>query len=147
MRAALAELDGRLLFVRGVLEDRIVIARKEDDEIMAAIRAAGVPPISLPEEPGNIKAYEYVLKMRIDRIKAKAVVELEEEIARAHADIEALEATAPSAIWLSELEAFEGAWEKFVVDRNEQYDAASAAGLGPKKKKLAAAGRIGGPKK
>jgi DNA topoisomerase-2 len=142
MRAALAELEGRLLFVRGVLEDRIVIARKEDDEIVAAIRAAGVPPISLPEEPGNIKAYEYVLKMRIDRIKAKAVTELEEEIARAQADIAALEATTPSAIWLGELAAFEEAWAKFVADRNEQYDATAAAGRagGPKKKLALKAG-------
>jgi DNA topoisomerase-2 len=137
--AELEEIDARLLFVRAVLDGRVVIARKEDEEIVEQLRAIGLPAISLREEPGNIKAYEYVLKMRIDRIKAKAVLDLEEELEKKAREKAELEAKTEAQIWLEELAEFEGAWGTFTEARMaEAAEAlASAATGGANKKKIA----------
>jgi DNA topoisomerase-2 len=139
LEAELEELAARLLFIQAVLDERIVIARRTDEEIIAQLKEVGVPPLSIREEPDNIKAYEYVMKLRIDRIKAAAVVDLEEEVAKKEAEKEALEAMSAADLWLIDIEEFEGAWAKYAADRTAEYavETEEGTGAGAKKTKKA----------
>jgi DNA topoisomerase-2 len=135
LEAELEELRAKLLFIQAVLDERIVIARRSDEEIVAQLKEVGVPPLSNREEPDSVRAYEYVLRMRIDRIKAAAVEELEREVAAAEAAKAALEAKSSGDLWMEDLESFETAWAKYAADRTAEYEVeqAPAAGAGAKK--------------
>ncbi len=142
LAAELEELHGRLLFIKGVLDERIVIAKRSDEEIVEQLKEVGVPALSIRDEPDNIKAYEYVMRMRIDRIKASAVDELEEEVEKKEAAKKELEAKSSGDLWMEDLAEFEVAWAKYSADRTAEYEGESAAtaGSGKKKSKKSGAG-------
>jgi hypothetical protein len=148
LAAELEELHGRLLFIKGVLDEKIVIAKRSDEEIVASLKTVGVPALSLREEPDNIKAYEYVMRMRIDRIKASAVTELEEEVEKKEVVKKVLEAKSSGDLWMEDLAEFEAAWAKYSADRTAEYEGESAATSGSgKKAKKGGKGGAGSKKK
>jgi DNA topoisomerase-2 len=120
MRAEIRELDARLAFVKAVVEKRLVVANAEDADLLAGLKAIGVPPISAPDLADDLKGYEYLLRMRVDRLKAAAVHELEEEVAKAKAALATLEAMTLEGLWLKDLGEFEAAWEKYEERRKEK---------------------------
>jgi DNA topoisomerase-2 len=119
MDAELVELDARVRFVRAVVNGELVVANAEDAVLLAGLRGLGLPPLSLPTvrdgttEPDNLRAYEYLLRMRVDRLKAKAVAELEEELAATQRVRAALAAKSPEQLWLDDLDLFEAEYVKF----------------------------------
>lgn len=137
MAAEIVELEARLTFVRAVVEKRLVVANAPDDELLAGMQALKLPALS---EGAGLKGYEYLLKMRIDRIKAAAVAELTEEVAAAKAARDKLAATTPQALWLTDLEEFDAAWTSYTAWRNDSYasTAAETAGAGKKIRKVKA---------
>jgi hypothetical protein len=83
-------------------------------------------------EPANIKAYEYLLRMRLDRLKASAVTELTRQVEEAEAAYEELLGTAEATLWLRDLDAFNAGWQEMIVERDEQA-ASGPAAAGAKK--------------
>jgi DNA topoisomerase-2 len=137
LRKALVELNARLVFVKAVVEKRLVVANAEDDQLLAGLKGLGVPPLSAPDSTDDLKAYEYLLRTRIDRLKSSAVKQLEQEFADAKAAMEDLERTGIEALWLKDLDAFDAAWASYEAKRNAQDEEAAAAGSdagAPKKK-------------
>ena len=133
MTAEITELEARLTFVRAVVEKRLVVANADDAELLAGLRGLGLPTLSDGED---LKGYEYLLRMRIDRIKAAAVAELEREVAAAKAARDLLASTSPEALWLTDLDAFEAAWDTYVAERTAAYsEAATESSSGASKKK------------
>lgn len=111
------EADAKARFIAAVLDERIVIARASDESIVAAIRREKLPPLSAPAESGDVKAYEYLLRMRMDRLKASAVTDLEKELFLLREKITALKTTTPSALWIEDLKEFESAWVTYANAR------------------------------
>ncbi len=118
LRKELEELNARLVFVKAVVEKRLQVANAEDADLLAGILALGVPPLSAPETPNDLKAFEYLLKMRIDKLKASSFQALEKEVADAKALLLKLESTTIEAMWSEDLEAFENAWLDFEKRRD-----------------------------
>lgn len=142
MTTEITELEARLGFVKAVVEKRLVVANAPDDELLAGLRGLGLPPLSDSSADAGLKGYEYLLKMRIDRIKAAAVAELEREVAEAKAARDVLLGTSPEALWLKDLDEFDAAWTTYVGWRTAAYTtAASESGAAKKKtvRKIAAA--------
>jgi DNA topoisomerase-2 len=136
MTTEITELEARLCFVKAVVEKRLVVANAPDDELLAGLRGLGLPPLSDSGEDAGLKGYEYLLKMRIDRLKAAAVAELEREVAEAKSARDVLFGTSPEALWLKDLDEFEAAWTTYVGWRTTAYTtAASESGAGGGKKK------------
>ena len=71
--------------------------------------------------------------MRVDRLKAAAVAELEKDVADAKDKRTHLAATSPETLWLTDLDGFVDAWEQYVSWRNATYVSA-AVGVVQKKK-------------
>jgi DNA topoisomerase-2 len=113
----ITELEAKRAFIAAILEDRLVLMRKSDEEIVAGLKACGIPPLSDPSKADAVEGYDYVLRLRIDRVKASAVAELDEQVAGKRAEIAALEATTPAAMWLNDLATFEAAWCRYKAAR------------------------------
>lgn len=125
MRREIVELDARLAFVRAVVEKRLIVANAEDADLLAGLKGLGVPPLSAPEDPNDLKAYEYLLKMRVDRLKAAAVAALEKEVTEAKAAMASLEAMTCEDLWTQDLDVFETAWTQFVERRDAAFEEAA----------------------
>ena len=133
MDGEITELEARLGFVKAVVEKRLVIANADDDVLLAGLRELGLPPISDAGADAGLKGYEYLLRMRVDRLKAAAVAELTKEVAEAKDKRTHLAGTSPEALWLADLDGFVVAWEQYIAWRNATYVSA-AVGVVPKKK-------------
>jgi hypothetical protein len=69
-----------------------------------------LPPLSKESEPASVDAYEYLLRMRMDRVKASAVVEQEKAVEHALNAVAALQATTVEEMWLKDIDEFQAAW-------------------------------------
>ena len=69
------------------------------------------------EKPDEYDSYEYCVKMRIDRVKQSAVIELDRQIAEKQEEIDRLEAETANSLWLSDLDDFEKCWNEMSVVR------------------------------
>ena len=138
LEAEAAELDARVRFVRAVVEGRLTVANAEDEELLAGLRGLRLPPLSAPGAPETLGAYEYLLRMRVDRLKAKAVVELEGELATVRAARDALAAKSAEDLWLADLSVFEEAYERFAASRVAAREEVAATSKGAAVKKRVA---------
>jgi DNA topoisomerase-2 len=140
LAAELLELEARHTFIKAVVEKRLIVANAKDEDLLAGLRSLALPPLSDASADAGLKGYEYLLRMRIDRIKAAALAELEAEIAAVRAAKAALEATTPQALWLTDLAEFETAWTSYTVSR-------AATAVASAVEAAAAAGKKGGAAK
>jgi len=111
LKKQIIELDARRRFIQAILEDRLVLQKKTDEEIVEQLKICDIPPLSNPEAPDDYNSYEYCVKMRIDRVKQAAVVELDRQISDKQAEIDRLEAETGSSLWIADLNEFEEAWK------------------------------------
>jgi DNA topoisomerase II len=117
LKKQIEELDAKRRFIQAILDDKLVLQKKTDEEIVEGLKACAIPPLSCRDEPDSVDSYEYVLRMRIDRVKKSAVIELDTQIAEKQAEIERLEAETGASLWLADLGEFEECWKKFAGDR------------------------------
>ena len=107
------ELDAKRRFIQAILDDRLVLQKRTDEQIIEGLKACSIPALSCMEKPDVYDSYDYVLRMRMDRVKQSAVVELDEQIAEKQAEKERLEAETASSLWLADLTEFQEAWVKY----------------------------------
>ena len=108
LRAEAVETDAKARFIRAVLEGSLELRRASDEEIVSSLKAHSLPALS--GDPESIDGYEYLLRLRMDRVKANAIIEAEESVKKALAAVELLENTTASELWLKELDDFESGW-------------------------------------
>ena len=111
------EADAKARFLQAVLDGTIDMRRASDEDIVALMIAHDLPALSGDKAKTNVDAYDYLLRLRMDRVKASAVEEHKRAVVAAQAALAALEATTAGAMWLSDLAEFEGAWKKMRAER------------------------------
>jgi len=129
MAKQLIELNAKYVFVLAIVEKRLIVTNVTDEDLLAGLKGLKLPPLSDGE---GLKGYEYLLRMRIDRLKASSVAELAKEVADMTAERDRLAATPPETIWSLELDAFSTAWETYSKERTATYTVAATV---PVKKK------------
>lgn len=117
LKAEMVEADAKARFIRAVLAGSIELRRASDEAIVDAMKKHGLPPLSAASEPETVEAYEYLLRMRMDRVKANAVVEQENAVMKATELYKKLEATDATELWKEDLSTFEASWQKFLAAR------------------------------
>jgi hypothetical protein len=135
LKRQMVELDAKRRFIQAILEERLVIQKRSDEEIVAGLKACEIPPLSNVEKPDEYDSYDFVLRMRIDRLKQSAVVELDEAIAAKMGEIEHLESQTASSLWLSDLTELDEAWKKYSELRTAESVAVASGEAGAGKKK------------
>lgn len=141
MDAEIVELDARVRFVRAVVAGTLVVANAEDAALLAGLKALALPPLSAAasDDGNSLKAYEYLLRMRVDRLKAAAVAELEGQLAAAQAERDTLAAKSAENLWIADLDVFSEGYERFMAVRMEARATTAAESVGakaPAKKKV-----------
>ena len=111
------EADAKARFLRGVLNDTIDLRRKSDEQIVAIMKKHDLPPINEPRDLEQIDSYDYLLRLRIDRVKASAIVEAENAVMKANEQLKALENTTANELWLNDLDEFNSSWSSMKTDR------------------------------
>ena len=113
----LTDLEAKRAFLTAILDGRLDLMRKTDEAIVGGLKAVGIPALSRPEAPDTVEAYDYVLRLRMDRVKASAVESLDKEVVALRAQRAELETSTPAALWASDLDEFETAWVRHVEVR------------------------------
>jgi DNA topoisomerase-2 len=130
LKAEAVEADAKARFIRAVLEGSIDLRRKTDTEIIEIMNKHDLP--SLAADKG-IDGWEYLLRMRMDRVKASAIKESEDAATAAKAAVEELLATTAGAMWLRDLDDFDKAWATMVQQRLEAASNTGKKTIHPKK--------------
>jgi len=131
LRSQLLEMQAKRKFIMAVIDGTLVIGKTEDSVLLAGLQKLELPALSKGE---GLDGYEYLLRMRIDRLKASAVITLEGEIAGVEEEISVLEATTAEKLWLNDLDEFMAAWTPYTEWRQEVNVPAESTGPKPKKK-------------
>ena len=116
----LIELSAKVLFIRAFLDGRLKLAKETDENIVRQLKGLKIPALSDPLMVDDIKGYDYLLRMRIDRIKESAIKDLEKEMNDKTEERDLLVATTATQMWLKEIDEFEEAWNDYVVERLEE---------------------------
>ena len=124
------ELDAKRRFIQAILDERLVLQKKSDEEIVTQLQACDIPALS-GTDVNAYESYEYVLKMRIDRLKLSAIVELDKQIAEKQGEIDYLNGQTDSSLWIKDLDEFQEAWTAYAVARQ----ACDVAVIAPVKQK------------
>ena len=111
------EADAKARFLRGVLNDTIDLRRKSDEEIVKAMKEHDLPSMNDMSQPDLVDSYDYLLRLRIDRVKASAIEEAEKAVMKAHELLKLLEATTSTDIWVKELNQFMDSWSSMKEER------------------------------
>jgi DNA topoisomerase-2 len=111
------ELDAKRRFLQALLDERLVLSRRSDEDIVAQLKACEIPALSNMDLPDEYDSYDFVLRMRMDRVKQSAVVELDGQIAEKGAEIAQLQGETGSSMWLADLEEFRQAWVLYSQER------------------------------
>jgi len=106
----LVEYDAKARFLLALLEDRMDLRRKSDDAIVEALKAHDLPALDAMNKPDSVDSYEYLLKMRMDRVKASAVEDARKHVEAAKVALETLRTTTTQALWSADLDVFEKSW-------------------------------------
>ena len=117
LRREAEEADAKARFLQAVLDGTIDMRRASDEDIVALMIAHDLPALSGDKVQTNVDSYDYLLRLRMDRVKAAAVEDHQKAVVVAKAALEALEATTAGAMWLSDLDDFESAWKKMRAER------------------------------
>jgi len=135
MNAEIEELDAKARFVQAVVDGSLVVSNAKDVDLLAGLKALLLPPLSQPDDTDSLKAYDYLLRMRIDRLKQSSVLEIQEELTKAQEARDLLASKRPEDLWLEDLATFEAAYDKFQEARVESRTAADVAAPATEKPK------------
>jgi len=106
----LIEYDAKARFLLALLEDRMDLRRKSDEAIVEALKKENLPALDAMEKPDSVDSYEYLLRMRMDRVKASAVEDARKHVEAARQALEILRATSTENLWIRDLDVFEKTW-------------------------------------
>jgi DNA topoisomerase-2 len=120
LEADAVEADAKARFIRAVLEGSLDLRRATDTQIVEAMVKHSLPALSASAATGaagSVEGYDYLLRLRMDRVKATAVEDAEAQVVAARKAVAELGATTAGQLWLNDLTDFETAWEKMVKVR------------------------------
>jgi hypothetical protein len=109
------EYDAKARFIQAVLKGTVELRSATDEQIVAAMVKHSLPPLSKPESADSVDAYEYLLKMRMDRVKSSAVEDARKHVEAAQSALDLLKATTAENLWLRDLDMFEKSWAALQV--------------------------------
>ena len=146
LEAQMRELDAKRRFIQAILDETLVLQKRSDAEIVEGLKACAIPPLSCPEKPDEYDSYDYVLRMRIDRLKQAAIDDLDAQIAEKQGELDHLKSQTAESLWNTDLDEFMSAWSAYGESRIAQASSTTASGatvkLPPKRRTPATKAKI-----
>ena len=110
LEGELVEYDAKARFLQALLDNRMDLRRKSDDAIVEALKSENLPAIDDLTKPDSVDSYEYLLKMRMDRVKASAVEDARKHVESSKVVLELLRATSAENLWIRDIDSLEQTW-------------------------------------
>ncbi len=129
----IVELSAKYKFVKLIVEEKLKVMKVSDEDLLAGLKSHKFPPLSVPNNVDDLKSYEYLLRMRIDRLKASSLDELKKEMDERILDRDELFGTSEEELWSDDLDLFEVAYKEYEAVRKSTY--ASGEAVVSKKKR------------
>lgn len=145
LKKQIEELDAKRRFIQAILDEKLVLQKKSDEEIVEGLKRCDIPPLSNPVAPDEYDSYDYVTRMRIDKVKKSAVIEMDKQITEKQSEIEYYEGESSEDLWMNDLEEFEEAWKSYSEKRIESQIAVAKSESSTSGKKLATGAVTGVP--
>jgi DNA topoisomerase-2 len=133
LKKQIDELDAKRRFIQAILDGSLELQRKTDEQIVDGLKECNIPALNNMGKPDEYESYDYVMRMRIDRVKQAAVIEMDKQIGEKQGEIDHLESETAESLWLSDLDDFEEAWKTYVVKRIEYMNSSVSIPEGEKK--------------
>ena len=121
------ELNAKYVFVKAIVEDKLKVMKVTDEVLLAGLKSHKLPPLSAPNNVDDLKSYDYLLRMRIDRLKASSLEELKNELDERILDRDELKETTEEELWSDDLDLFEVAYKEYAAARTATYASGDAA--------------------
>jgi DNA topoisomerase-2 len=134
LKDQIEELQAKRDFIKAVVEGRLKLMNQEDDDILGDLQDLELPPRSDRLNPGTLGAYEYLLRMRVDRLKKQSVLDAEKELQIASSELKRMEAILASELWQTELDEFMDSWSSTEKHMRAILSASKEGSVAPKKK-------------
>jgi DNA topoisomerase-2 len=133
LKKQIEELDAKRRFIQAILDEKLVLQKKSDIEIVEGLKKCNIPPLSNPVAPDDYNSYDYVTRMRIDKVKHSAIIEMDTHITEKQGEIEYYEGETAEDLWMTDLEEFDEAWKVYSRMRIESQTAIAKSESGSKK--------------
>jgi DNA topoisomerase-2 len=101
------EADAKARFIRAVLEGSLDLRRATDSQIVDGMKAHDLPALSQASGKDEVDGWDYLLRLRMDRVKASAVEDAEKAVMVARDAVAKLQGTTAGQMWLTDLDEFE----------------------------------------
>ena len=148
LREELRLSEARALFMRCVVEGKVLLQGKKRADLEADLAANGLPRLRTTKE--GAEGFDYALHMQFSACTEEAIEKLQETCARLRRELEELERTTVSQLWQRELEALLLAHREYLKQRADRAAVDEAPSAPTGNKRPAARGASGGggaPKK
>lgn len=111
-------LGNKERFVREVVEGKLDIMNVKETELLKELKTRGYDeyPKKIEGESGISGGYDYLLRLQVRTFTEDKVKQLKNDILSEQQKLEKLKNTHPTDVWLSELDEFEKAYDKWVID-------------------------------
>lgn len=96
LKQKITELSSRYVFIKGIVDKKIIISNKKKDEVIAQLEKID----KILKIDGN---YEYLLKMAIHNLTSEKLAELKQQIIDTKAEFDKVKATTIQDMWLGDL--------------------------------------------
>jgi hypothetical protein len=110
------EADAKARFIGAVLDGTLELRGATDPEIVEGMKQHNLPALSSSKgkdaKEDSVDGWEYLLRLRMDRVKASAVDDAKKAVAEAIAAVDRLQGTTAAQLWLADLDEFEVALTK-----------------------------------
>ena len=110
-------LDSKLTFLKAVIDNKIILFHKSDSEIIEMMKMNQIKPLSKPNNPDIIDSFDYVLSMRIDRLKESSIQDMQEKRDEKNKYFTYIQSQSPQTLWISDLHEFQTAYEQYYQSR------------------------------
>lgn len=155
LEAGIPERRAKKEFIAGVMNGKIDLRGKDDVAIVRILKGARFPALGrgsrlevdeegtaevVEHDPDTIEAYAYLLNLKQSAVSKKGFAALEKELADMERALEEIKGKTPEIMWSEELDEFEVAYEKFLIEKQELLTAGVDCEGGSKKKKSARKG-------
>jgi DNA topoisomerase-2 len=134
LKDQIEELQAKRDFINAIVEEKLNIMNQEDSDILGDLQELGLPPRSDRSNPGSLGAYEYLLRMRVDRLKKQSVLDAEKELQIASLELKRMESILASELWQTELDEFMDSWSSTEKYMHAILSASKEGSVAPKKK-------------
>ena len=109
---SLKYLNNKFRFLTVVMNDELVIYKRNDDELIREMEEKGFDKKG--DDNDDEKGYDYLLNMRVRSFTEKLLNKLKEEIEETQKNIKKLEELSETQLWLNDLDKFVNAYNDYL---------------------------------